>query len=204
MLMQVYRLFSVQINVLYTLSIASVHLSVIYILFTVQNGDTALHIASAMGRRKLTRILLEIGINPALRNKQGETALDIALRKNLAEIVSILQVGVPPPRPPADPSLAARPSGGRLPDPATAANPAEAFRRVGGPINGLPTLSDCERIEPADGGGGFGGGGAYQHRSTGGKAATVKRPVRQNHSVTTATESTQHSTHMGKTHRHVR
>lgn len=34
-----------------------------------QNGDTALHIAAAMGRRKLSRILLEAGCTKSLRNK---------------------------------------------------------------------------------------------------------------------------------------
>lgn len=56
-----------------------------------QNGDTALHIAAAMGRRKLTRILLEAGCERGLRNKQSETAKDIARRKNLTEIVEIMK-----------------------------------------------------------------------------------------------------------------
>lgn len=34
-----------------------------------QNGDTALHIAAAMGRRKLTKILLESGADQAIKNK---------------------------------------------------------------------------------------------------------------------------------------
>ena len=61
----------------------------------MQNGDTALHIAAAMGRRKLTRILLESGCDPAAANKQGETSVDISRRKQLGEILSILQQ--PPP-----------------------------------------------------------------------------------------------------------
>lgn len=56
------------------------------------NYDTPLHIACAMGRRKLTRILYEVcglsGIQ--LKNAQGETARDIALRKNLKTIIEIL------------------------------------------------------------------------------------------------------------------
>lgn len=44
-----------------------------------------------MGRRKLTRILLEAGCERLLRNKQRETALDIANRKGLGEIVAILE-----------------------------------------------------------------------------------------------------------------
>lgn len=49
-----------------------------------------MHIAAAMGRRKLTRILLEAGCDRSLRNKQGETAKDIARRKNHAEILEII------------------------------------------------------------------------------------------------------------------
>ena len=43
-----------------------------------------------MGRRKLTRILLEAGCDKSVRNKQNETARDIALRKDLNEILNIL------------------------------------------------------------------------------------------------------------------
>ena len=60
-----------------------------------QNGDTALHIAAAMGRRKLTKILLESGCDRDSKNKQSETALDISRRKNLVDIMVILQN--PPP-----------------------------------------------------------------------------------------------------------
>ena len=56
-----------------------------------QNGDTALHIAAAMGRKKLTRILVEGGTDTNIRNKQNETALDIAVRKKLSEVVTILE-----------------------------------------------------------------------------------------------------------------
>lgn len=56
-----------------------------------QNGDTALHIAAAMGRRKLTRILLEAGCDRSLRNKQAESAKDIARRKDLGDILDIIR-----------------------------------------------------------------------------------------------------------------
>ena len=56
-----------------------------------QNGDTALHIAAAMGRKKLTRILVEGGTDTNIRNKQNETALDIAVRKKLSDVVTILE-----------------------------------------------------------------------------------------------------------------
>ena len=56
-----------------------------------QNGDTSLHISAAMGRRKLTRVLLESGCDREMKNKQSETAAEIAKRKSLAEIVQILK-----------------------------------------------------------------------------------------------------------------
>lgn len=46
-----------------------------------KNGDTALHIAAAMGKRKLVRVLAEAGVNTEARNNQGDTARDIAFRK---------------------------------------------------------------------------------------------------------------------------
>lgn len=58
------------------------------------NYDTALHIACAMGRRKLTRILYEVCGTSALllRNAQSETPREIALRKNLRPIIDILSM----------------------------------------------------------------------------------------------------------------
>lgn len=58
------------------------------------NYDTPMHIACAMGRRKLTRILFEVcGMNSLLvRNAQGETPRDIAFRKNLKPIIEILNL----------------------------------------------------------------------------------------------------------------
>lgn len=38
-------------------------------IIILQNGDTALHIAAAMGRRKLTRVLLESGCDQEIKNK---------------------------------------------------------------------------------------------------------------------------------------
>lgn len=54
------------------------------------NGDSALHIACAMGRRKLTRILLAAGSSLKIQNAQNEAARDIAVRKKLNEILEIL------------------------------------------------------------------------------------------------------------------
>ena len=58
----------------------------------LQNGDTPLHIAAAMGRRKLVRILLEsplLDLN--IPNQQQEKAVDIATRKNHGEVVTMLK-----------------------------------------------------------------------------------------------------------------
>ena len=44
-----------------------------------------------MGRKKLTKILVEAGTDTNVRNKQNETALDIAVRKHLSDIVTILE-----------------------------------------------------------------------------------------------------------------
>ncbi|XP_055691196.1 protein phosphatase 1 regulatory subunit 12A [Lutzomyia longipalpis] len=54
------------------------------------NGDTALHIACAMGRRKLTRILIEANSRQDQKNGQNETPRDIVIRKDLKEILDIL------------------------------------------------------------------------------------------------------------------
>ena len=48
-----------------------------------------------MGRRKLTKILLESACDKDSKNKQSETASDISRRKNLVDIIAILQN--PPP-----------------------------------------------------------------------------------------------------------
>ena len=49
--------------------ILNFELLLILTFFFLQNGDTALHIAAAMGRRKLTRVLLESGCNKDVKNK---------------------------------------------------------------------------------------------------------------------------------------
>lgn len=72
--------------------ISSIHFIINQLIFCdFQNGDTALHIAAAMGRRKLTRVLLESGCDRGMKNKQNETAVEIAARKNLQDVVQILQ-----------------------------------------------------------------------------------------------------------------
>lgn len=53
------------------------------------NHDTPLHLACALGKRKLTKLLVEAGALQ-FRNNQHETARDIAKRKNLHEILEII------------------------------------------------------------------------------------------------------------------
>ena len=66
-------------------------------LFHFQNGDSPIHIAAAMGRRKLVRILMETGlVDMAAKNQQQETPVDIAARKRYSEISEILKN---PPKP---------------------------------------------------------------------------------------------------------
>lgn len=53
------------------------------------NHDTPLHLACALGKRKLTKLLIEAGAMH-FRNNQHETSRDIAKRKNLTEILQII------------------------------------------------------------------------------------------------------------------
>ena len=48
-----------------------------------------------MGRRKLTKLLLQAGCDPTLKNQQNETPMDIALRKSFKEVQEI--IANPPP-----------------------------------------------------------------------------------------------------------
>ena len=55
-------------------------------------GMTALHHAAALGGENVVERLLEHkDIDPSLRDKQGQTALDIAREANLTEIIALLQ-----------------------------------------------------------------------------------------------------------------
>ena len=54
------------------------------------HGDTALHIAAAMGKRKLVRILAGAGVEVEARNNQGDTARNIAIRKPYSNKFSFL------------------------------------------------------------------------------------------------------------------
>ena len=58
--------------------------------FQFQNGDTALHIAAAMGRRKLTRVLLESGCNKDVKNKVKKLTRCLKILKKVLLNVYIL------------------------------------------------------------------------------------------------------------------
>ena len=53
-----------------------------------------MHIAAAFKRRKIATLLVEGGINTQLTNKQGETATEIARRKEHLSIIEIIHHGV--------------------------------------------------------------------------------------------------------------
>ena len=61
-----------------------------FLLLFVQNGDTALHIAAALKRRKIAKVMVESTSNFSIRNKQNETAVDVARRKEHPEIIVII------------------------------------------------------------------------------------------------------------------
>lgn len=73
----------------------NIYLTVQSFFFNLQNGDSPLHIASAMGRKKLTKILLASGSRTSSRNHQNETPHDISIRKGYAEITELFKN--PPP-----------------------------------------------------------------------------------------------------------
>ena len=65
----------------------------IYIFFIIffQNGDSPLHIAAAMGRRKLVRILLESPlIDMELKNQQNEGKEKILIYQNAAFVQVVI------------------------------------------------------------------------------------------------------------------
>lgn len=53
-------------------------------------GDTVLHHAVRMGREDMVRELLELGADPAVRNRKGETAGDIARSRGLSALATLL------------------------------------------------------------------------------------------------------------------
>ena len=46
-----------------------------YFILHLQNGDTGLHIAAALKRRKITKLLVEAGVDVNIRNKVNKYAL---------------------------------------------------------------------------------------------------------------------------------
>ena len=57
-----------------------------------QNGNTPLHVAALNGYTEMVRLLLaQPGIDKAIKNKDGKTALALAQEKGLDEIAALLQ-----------------------------------------------------------------------------------------------------------------
>ncbi|PAA64990.1 hypothetical protein BOX15_Mlig019347g2 [Macrostomum lignano] len=58
-----------------------------------RNGDSALHVACALRRRKIIRMLLDSSADLQLRNRQNETAIDVASRKGFDDVLDMLYGG---------------------------------------------------------------------------------------------------------------
>jgi hypothetical protein len=57
----------------------------------IEKGDTLLIMASRLGYRENVRFLLSKGADRKIRNKQGDTALDVARRNGHKEICRMLE-----------------------------------------------------------------------------------------------------------------
>jgi hypothetical protein len=58
------------------------------------NGNTALHFAALHGHMDCTRFLVNGGADPAIINKHGRTALEIALESNYHTVVEFLEMDI--------------------------------------------------------------------------------------------------------------
>lgn len=55
------------------------------------NGNTALHVASALGNFEVVNLLLQNNVDITIKNLNGETALDLAVENSHQEIVEMLE-----------------------------------------------------------------------------------------------------------------
>ena len=70
---------------------AKICFNLYFFIIFFQNGDSPLHIAAAMGRRKLVRILLESPlIDMELKNQQNEGKEKILIYQNAAFVQVVL------------------------------------------------------------------------------------------------------------------
>jgi ankyrin repeat protein len=58
---------------------------------TDENGNTALREANGVKSAKMVELLLKNGANPLLKNKRGETMLDLAKKYGTPEIVELME-----------------------------------------------------------------------------------------------------------------
>jgi len=56
-----------------------------------ENGDSALHLAAFSGHVACVEVLLDLGANPKMKNKFGETPLDNAKAKGHTDVIKILE-----------------------------------------------------------------------------------------------------------------
>lgn len=57
-----------------------------------QNGESALHAASLFGHLGIVKLLLHAGADPALRNQDGATPLDLATSGRHSHVVEYLRL----------------------------------------------------------------------------------------------------------------
>ena len=57
-------------------------------------GNRPLHYAAMKGQKDIVRLLLERGADVAVKNKQGETALDLARKKGREDVVALLEAPI--------------------------------------------------------------------------------------------------------------
>lgn len=82
-------------------AVSAGHQEMVEILFAagaVPNGQsvtgwTPLHSASALGHAEIVKLLLARGSDRSIKTKKGELAIDLARKKNFADIVTLLEQG---------------------------------------------------------------------------------------------------------------
>ena len=62
---------------------------------TLENGVTALMIAVSTGNAQLAEALIKAGAQIDAKNKDGQTALDLALKNSNPKIINLLKTATP-------------------------------------------------------------------------------------------------------------
>jgi ankyrin repeat protein len=54
-------------------------------------GATAMHVAAALGSRRIVKLLIDLGANAEIKDNQGRTPLDVAKELNRKPVVRIFE-----------------------------------------------------------------------------------------------------------------